>query len=92
MDDYELLGPAEKQIAKQLRAAFEGSVKPLREMTERVEKLAEVDWEAALLDPKKKDSAVAFTDVVGSFPRRLADLSLVLLMSEAIFAKEAASA
>lgn len=81
-DDVEMptldreLGPAERQIARQINQSIEVLETGLRSTLEHVEALSEIDFEAVMLNPDLAESACDFSNVVAAMAVGLAPYAL----------------
>lgn len=87
MEQWDVLGPAEKLIAKQIHETLVTSAKTASKLASDLEQLADLDIEEAMADPKKKDTLIAVAEQLQKMPRNLADTALVMTIMKIIFIK-----
>lgn len=90
MEQWDVLGPAEKLVAKQIHDTLQTSANTARKLASDLEELASVDIEGAMADPKKKDTLIAIAEQLQKMPRSLADTALVMTIMKIIFIKDPA--
>lgn len=80
MEDFEMLGPAEKHIASQLRAAVETAKTEARKMLEALEEIDIERVEDALLDSKRKETVIMLVEPLQKLGSNLAMSALTPLL------------
>lgn len=85
MEQWDVLGPAEKLIAKQVHSSLVESARIAKILSQELSDLAEVDIEEAMLDPRKKDTLLAIAERFTTLPENLSGISLVMTIMKIIF-------
>ena len=82
--DYEMLGPAEKEIAKQLRDGILKASKGAQDLVDALSKIDLDQIEPAMLDVARKDGAVQVVELVTNLANNLSFSQLTAMITKSM--------
>jgi hypothetical protein len=83
-NEYELLGPAEKMVVRQLRGQLSELRTLFTEGLDLIDDVLDADIEAAMLDPEKREAIVTLAEGWAKLPDLMGQVGVGLMMTHVL--------